>query len=166
MTQRVRAGKDGWTLNEYPEGRGEGMGPLLDAIVESIPAPSASPDLPFKMLVTMLEHDNYVGRIATGRVAEGIVREGDRIKLMPVDGSAEEEGRVRSCPPPAVKALRSCSLPHFALRASHAALPCEGDRCAVVRVVLRSLQRACVTRWCKQSSGLAGLWPQQLIWSY
>lgn len=71
------------------------MEPLLDAIVASVPAPSASPDAPFKMLVTMLEHDNYVGRIATGRVAEGIVREGDAVKLMPVDGSLEETGRVR-----------------------------------------------------------------------
>lgn len=89
------AGKDGWALDEYPTGKGSDMEPLLDAIVASVPAPSASPDAPFKMLVTMLEHDNYVGRIATGRVAEGIVREGDAVKLMPVDGSLEETGRVR-----------------------------------------------------------------------
>ena len=69
---------------------------LLDPIVRHVPAPSGNADLPFSMLVTMLEHDNYLGRICTGRVATGSVKEGDTIKLLPVSSGIEEEGRVRA----------------------------------------------------------------------
>src|SRR3989338_8386021 len=45
--------------------------PLLDTIIHRVLPPVADPDLPFQMLITMLDYDSYVGRIATGRVFHG-----------------------------------------------------------------------------------------------
>jgi GTP-binding protein len=50
--------------------------------------PVADPDLPFQMLVTMLDYDNYVGRIAVGRVFHGRIKVGDPVVLIKRDGAA------------------------------------------------------------------------------
>jgi predicted membrane GTPase involved in stress response len=70
------------------------MKPLLDAIVRHVPPPRVKKDAPFSMLVTMIEHDNYLGRIATGRVASGNVKEGSPIKSIRFDDKPEEIGKV------------------------------------------------------------------------
>jgi GTP-binding protein len=68
------------------------MTPLLDTIVACVPPPRGARDAPFSMLVTMVEHDSYVGRLATGRVASGAVAEGDPIKLLPLAGGPASAG--------------------------------------------------------------------------
>jgi GTP-binding protein len=57
------------------------LSPLLDAIVENIPAPSGDPDAPLQALVTNLDASDYLGRLAIGRVAEGTLRAGDQVAL-------------------------------------------------------------------------------------
>jgi len=64
------------------------LSPILDAIVESIPAPSGDPDAPVQALVTNLDASNYLGRLAIGRVVEGTLRTGDQVALCHSD---EEE---------------------------------------------------------------------------
>ena len=44
---------------------------MFQAIVDNVRAPDADPDGPFKMLATLLDRDNFVGRVLTGRIASG-----------------------------------------------------------------------------------------------
>ncbi len=57
------------------------LGPLLDAIVDTIPGPSGDPDAPLQALVTNLDASDYLGRLAIGRVVEGTLRGGERVAL-------------------------------------------------------------------------------------
>ncbi|KAD4981712.1 hypothetical protein E3N88_18383 [Mikania micrantha] len=74
--------KEGWastTFTKNPPADAKNMSQLLDAIVKYVPPPTASLDEPFKMLVSMMEKDDYVGRILTGRITSGVVRINDRV---------------------------------------------------------------------------------------
>jgi GTP-binding protein len=55
------------------------MMPLLHGIMEHIPAPEADSDAPFKMLVSNIGWDDFVGRVAMGKVLSGKVEKGDTI---------------------------------------------------------------------------------------
>ena len=57
------------------------LGPLLDAIVESIPAPAGDPQAPLQALVTNLDASDYLGRLAIGRVVQGTLRIGEQVAL-------------------------------------------------------------------------------------
>jgi GTP-binding protein len=57
------------------------LAPLLDAIVETIPAPAGDPDAPLQALVTNLDASDYLGRLAIGRVVEGTLRSGEQVAL-------------------------------------------------------------------------------------
>lgn len=56
--------------------------PLFDAIISHIPAPSGSPDAPFKMLVTTLDFDPHKGKFAIGKVAQGNIKRGDTVLIL------------------------------------------------------------------------------------
>ena len=68
--------------------------PLFQKIVDHVPAPSADPDGPFKMLVTLLDRDNFVGRILTGRIESGTLKVNSPIKALAPDGTQVESGRA------------------------------------------------------------------------
>ncbi len=61
--------------------RGKNMQPLFQTIIEHIPAPSGNIDSPFKMLVSSAEHNDYVGKLAVGRIDSGKLAVGDGIVL-------------------------------------------------------------------------------------
>lgn len=63
------------------------MLPLLDAIVEHVPAPDVDPDGPVAMQVCTIDHSEYVGRIGIGRLFSGTMRSGDTILVIKNDGS-------------------------------------------------------------------------------
>ena len=63
------------------------MLPLLNGIVKSVPAPEATADEPFRMLASNIDWDNYVGRIALGKVLSGQAQKGDSIWLHRKDGT-------------------------------------------------------------------------------
>ena len=63
------------------------MAPLLDAIVEHVPAPDVDPDGPVAMQVCTIDHSEYVGRIGVGRLFSGTMRSGDKILVIKNDGS-------------------------------------------------------------------------------
>jgi GTP-binding protein len=66
--------------------------PLLDLLVEHIPAPEYEPDLPLQAHVTNLDASPYVGRLAICRVRNGTIRRGETVAWCRHDGSVE---RVR-----------------------------------------------------------------------
>jgi GTP-binding protein len=80
--------KAGWaSLEEGVEGTD--LSPLLNLMLERIPAPEYDPDHPFQAHVTNLDADPYVGRLALCRVRHGTVRNGQRIAWCRADGSIE-----------------------------------------------------------------------------
>ncbi|WP_353508765.1 translational GTPase TypA [Intrasporangium sp.] len=80
--------KAGWaSLEEGVEGTN--LSPLLDLMLEQIPAPEFDPDHPFQAHVTNLDADPYVGRLALCRVRNGMIRNGQRIAWCRADGSIE-----------------------------------------------------------------------------
>ncbi len=80
--------KDGIAVDD-PEKKADNMVVLFDWIVENFPAPKADPTKDFEMLVSNIDYDDYVGRLAIGRIRNGSVKVGDQIKLW-------QEGGVKS----------------------------------------------------------------------
>ncbi len=81
-------GKDGWAALE--EGiEGTDLSPLLDLMLEKIPAPEHDPDHPLQAHVTNLDASPYVGRLALCRVRHGTIRAGQPIAWCRADGSTE-----------------------------------------------------------------------------
>jgi GTP-binding protein len=62
-------------------GESDGLSPLLDAIVETIPAAAGNPEAPLQALVTNLDASDYLGRLAIGRVVQGTLRASELIAL-------------------------------------------------------------------------------------
>ncbi len=54
-----------------PEGQGQNLTPLFEAILAAIPAPACDPEAPLQFLVTNLDYSDYVGRIAVGKIVGG-----------------------------------------------------------------------------------------------
>ncbi|OSQ50115.1 translational GTPase TypA [Thalassospira alkalitolerans] len=82
------SGRDGWAA-EAPEGPKENLTPLMELILSYVPAPSAVADAPFAMIATMLHADNFLGRILTGRVAQGRAKLNMPVKVLRGDGTVE-----------------------------------------------------------------------------
>ena len=61
---------------------GKDLKPLLDTIIKEIPAPEGEFDKPLQMVITTLEADDYVGKIAIGRVQRGKIKSGETVALM------------------------------------------------------------------------------------
>lgn len=81
--------KNGWMSTDW-EKPTDSIVPLLDTIIEHIPAPKTLEGDP-QMLITSLDYSNYVGRIAVGRVHRGTLREGMDIALCRKDGSVSKQ---------------------------------------------------------------------------
>ena len=64
----------------------DGVTPLLETIIEQIDPPQVE-DAPFRMLVSNIDWDDYVGRVAIGKVLSGTVKKGDRVFRLAEDGS-------------------------------------------------------------------------------
>lgn len=63
------------------------MYPLLDMIVDAMPAPDVDPTGPLAMQCVTVDHSSYVGRIGIGRVYSGTIHDGDKILVVKNDGS-------------------------------------------------------------------------------
>ena len=63
------------------------MDPILDTIVEHIPAPVDNSDEPLQFQVSLLDYNDYVGRIGIGRIFRGTMKVGDQVTLMKLDGT-------------------------------------------------------------------------------
>jgi GTP-binding protein len=65
--------------------------PLFDAIFKHVPPPEVLPDAPLQMLVVTLDHSDFVGRIAIGKVFAGKIRKNQRVSHLKPDGTRTEE---------------------------------------------------------------------------
>ena len=80
--------KQGWMSEDWKSPSSD-ITPLLDAILEEIPAPEVLAGTP-QMLISSLEYSPYVGRIAVGRVRRGELKSGMNISLCKRDGTVEK----------------------------------------------------------------------------
>lgn len=87
------SGRDGWCVKELDDPR-ENLHPLLDLVLEHVPAPQGDKDAPFAMLATLLDSDPFLGRCLTGRVIQGSAKVNDTVKAIGLDGSTVENGRL------------------------------------------------------------------------
>ena len=71
------------------------LAPVLDAVLEHIPAPDGDPDAPLQALVTNLDASDYLGRLAVGRVVQGTLRSGEPIALLTEEYEVGEAPIVR-----------------------------------------------------------------------
>jgi len=82
------------TATEDLETPGTSLKPLMDKIVEYVPAPVQQSDAPFKMLVSSVDWNDYVGRIAIGRIEQGSIKVNQEIALITGSGEVEEKARA------------------------------------------------------------------------
>ena len=64
-----------------PDVPGTDLKPLFDTILDYIPAPSMDLDKPFQMLVSSIDYNEYVGRIAIGRIERGVIKQNQEIEV-------------------------------------------------------------------------------------
>jgi GTP-binding protein len=64
--------------------------PLFETIVERLPSPEGDPEAPLQLLVANLDYNDYLGRMAIGRVFSGTLRQGDEVSICKLDGSVEK----------------------------------------------------------------------------
>jgi GTP-binding protein len=64
--------------------------PLLDAIIRKVPAPPGDAAAPFKMLVTTIDYNDYLGRLGIGRIQRGTIRLGEPMKVVRHDHTVDD----------------------------------------------------------------------------
>ncbi len=88
------SGRNGYA-NDDASLRSGTLIPLFQKIVDHVPAPAVEVEgVPFTFLVTLLDRDNFLGRILTGRVASGSVKVNQAIHALDMDGKVIETGRA------------------------------------------------------------------------
>ncbi|HSQ94696.1 MAG TPA: translational GTPase TypA [Croceibacterium sp.] len=87
------SGRQGYA-SEDQDAREGTLDPLFKTIVTHVPEPGLDPDADFAMIATLLDRDNFLGRILTGRIESGRLEVGMPIKALDVFGNVVETGRA------------------------------------------------------------------------
>ena len=85
--------REGWAADEIDAPR-VGMEPLFDAIIANVEAPERDAAGGFAMLASILEYDDHLGRILTGRIARGTAEVNMPVTVLNSDGEAVEHARM------------------------------------------------------------------------
>jgi GTP-binding protein len=87
------SGRNGWAIKNLNEERKD-LTPLLEKIVQHIEAPEIDEDSPFQMLITMLDYDQYLGRVLTGKILKGKVNVNDSVHVIRENAGIVEKSRL------------------------------------------------------------------------
>ena len=87
------SGRNGWAAKELDAPR-ENLHCIMDEVVSYVEAPDADADATFAFLVTLIESDNFLGRVLTGKIESGTAKVGMPVKGLRLDGSVIEQGRI------------------------------------------------------------------------
>ncbi|MDC0886307.1 translational GTPase TypA [Altererythrobacter sp.] len=87
------SGRDGYASDDETARSGT-LDPLFKLITEHVPPPGLDESGPFSFLATLLDRDNFMGRVLTGRVQSGTVNINDPIHAIDMDGKVVEVGRA------------------------------------------------------------------------
>lgn len=77
------------SLSDNPANQEATMDPIFNTIIEHIPAPIDNSDEPLQFQVSLLDYNDFVGRIGIGRVFRGTIKVGDNVTLSKLDGSTK-----------------------------------------------------------------------------
>ena len=99
--------RHGWASLD-PAVAGTDMTPLFEAVVAHVPAPATDRDVPFRMLISLLEADTFLGRLVSGRVLSGRVEANQTVTVLRTDGTVVEVSRL-------TKLLRAHGLERIAI---------------------------------------------------
>ena len=87
------SGHQGWADVEL-NGPRKDLAPLFDLVLSHVPPTSLDKEAPFAMVASILEYDNFLGRVLTGRVEQGRARLNMQVKVQRLDGTTVETGRL------------------------------------------------------------------------
>ncbi len=87
------SGREGWAVENLNDERID-IEPLFKKIIDHVPAPQSDENGPFKMLITTLHMDPFVGRVLTGRITSGHIKTNQMIKALDRHGNVMETARV------------------------------------------------------------------------
>ncbi len=87
------SGRQGWA-DETLDGPRKDLSALFDLVLRHVPTPTVLPDAPFAMVASILDYDNFLGRVLTGRVEQGQARLNMPLKVLHADGRVIETGRL------------------------------------------------------------------------
>ena len=87
------SGRQGWAVVHLDDERRD-LAPLFDLVLRHVHAPVLDRDAPFGMTASILDYDNYLGRVLTGRVEQGRARLNMPVRVLRSDGSVVETGRL------------------------------------------------------------------------
>ncbi|MGG5821290.1 translational GTPase TypA [Falsiroseomonas sp. HW251] len=87
------SGRQGWA-DLTLDGARKDLAPMFDLILSHVPPPKVELEKPFAMNASILEADNFLGRILTGRVEQGTARINMPVRVLRQDGTVVESGRL------------------------------------------------------------------------
>jgi GTP-binding protein len=87
------SGRQGWAVEKLEDER-TSLAPLFDLVLRHVHPPVLDRDAPFGMTASILDYDNYLGRVLTGRVEQGRARLNMPVRVLRPDGSVVETGRL------------------------------------------------------------------------
>ncbi|HTN12696.1 MAG TPA: translational GTPase TypA [Acetobacteraceae bacterium] len=87
------SGRQGWAVKSLDDERKD-LSPMFDMVLEHVAPPALDKEAPFAMVASILDYDNFLGRVLTGRIEQGRARLNMPLKVLRPDGSLVETGRL------------------------------------------------------------------------
>jgi GTP-binding protein len=87
------SGRQGWAVTSLDDERKD-LAPMFDLVLRHVKAPVLDRDAPFAMVASILDYDNFLGRVLTGRLEQGRAKLNMPLKVYRQDGSVVETGRL------------------------------------------------------------------------
>ncbi len=87
------SGRQGWA-DDVMDGPRKDLSPLFDLVMSHVPPTVLDKEAPFAMVASILDYDNFLGRVLTGRVEQGRAKLNMPVKVLRQDGSVVETGRL------------------------------------------------------------------------
>jgi len=87
------SGRQGWAVTSLDDERKD-LSPMFDLVMNHVPMPTLDVDAPFAMNASILDYDNFLGRVLTGRIHQGRARLNMPLKVYRLDGTIVETGRL------------------------------------------------------------------------
>ncbi len=87
------SGRQGWA-DTTMDGPRKDLSPLFNLVMSHVPPTKLDKDAPFAMVASILDYDNFLGRVLTGRVEQGRARLNMPVKVLRIDGTVVETGRL------------------------------------------------------------------------
>ncbi|MCX7380092.1 MAG: translational GTPase TypA [Alphaproteobacteria bacterium] len=87
------SGRQGWAVENLDDERKD-LAPMFDLVLRHVKAPEFDKNAPFAMVASILDYDNFLGRVLTGRIEQGTARLNMPLKVLRRDGTVVETGRL------------------------------------------------------------------------